>query len=263
MANNNIEYVGLNTITRVLNNVEATYALKTVFGAASDSAAGSAGLVPAPTAGDQLKFLRADGTWAIPDGANLTLSKFGITATAEELNILDGATISVTELNHLDGVTSSIQNQLNDKANSTHKHNASDITGGKLEVTEIELSDLTVSDAIHTISLTESGIYISSNHPDVQDMYIADSYNIRIDSVVNADISGNAGSATKLKTSRKLTIGSTGKDFDGSAPLTWSLAEIGAATADHTHSTYLEAGGLAIAVDDSAVIAAVTAAASA
>ena len=36
-----------------------------------------------------------------------------LTATATELNILDGATLSTTELNYVDGVTSSIQTQLN------------------------------------------------------------------------------------------------------------------------------------------------------
>lgn len=39
-----------------------------------------------------------------------------ITATATELNTLDGITVSTTELNYVDGVTSSIQGQLDDKA---------------------------------------------------------------------------------------------------------------------------------------------------
>lgn len=38
-----------------------------------------------------------------------------LTATAAELNILDGATLSVTELNYVDGVTSAIQTQLDGK----------------------------------------------------------------------------------------------------------------------------------------------------
>jgi hypothetical protein len=41
-------------------------------------------------------------------------------------------------------------------------------------------------------------------------------------------ITGNAGSATTLQTARTLTIGSTGKTFNGSANVSWSLAEIGA-----------------------------------
>lgn len=39
----------------------------------------------------------------------------GVTASAAELNILDGATLTTTELNYVDGVTSSIQSQLNSK----------------------------------------------------------------------------------------------------------------------------------------------------
>lgn len=48
-------------------------------------------------------------------------------------------------------------------------------------------------------------------------------------------ITGNAGSATVLQTARTLTIGNTGKTFNGSANVSWSLAEIGAAATSHTH----------------------------
>ena len=41
-------------------------------------------------------------------------------------------------------------------------------------------------------------------------------------------ISGNAGTATKLQTARTLTIGNTGKSFNGSTNVSWSLSEIGA-----------------------------------
>lgn len=50
-----------------------------------------------------------------------TLSSFGITATAAELN-------------YCDGVTSNIQTQLNGKAASSHNHAASNITSGTLAV---------------------------------------------------------------------------------------------------------------------------------
>ena len=39
----------------------------------------------------------------------------GVTSTAAELNILDGATLTTTELNYVDGVTSAIQTQLDSK----------------------------------------------------------------------------------------------------------------------------------------------------
>lgn len=40
--------------------------------AATASAAGSAGIVPAPAAGKQASFLRGDGTWAVPTNTNTT-----------------------------------------------------------------------------------------------------------------------------------------------------------------------------------------------
>lgn len=47
----------------------------------------------------------------------------------------------------------------------------------------------------------------------------------------NQSTSGNAATATALQTARTLTIGSTGKTFNGSANVSWSLAEIGAQAA--------------------------------
>ena len=79
------------------------------------SAAGSAGLVPAPAAGAANRYLRCDGTWQVPPDTNTTytLGSFGITATAAELNKLDGVTVSATQINYLSGVTSAIQTQIN------------------------------------------------------------------------------------------------------------------------------------------------------
>lgn len=47
---------------------------------------------------------------------------------------------------------------------------------------------------------------------------------------------GNADTADKWKTARKLTIGSTGKNVDGSANVSWTLDEIGAAAKSHKHT---------------------------
>ena len=47
---------------------------------------------------------------------------------------------------------------------------------------------------------------------------------------------GNSASATILVTARTLTIGNTGKTFNGSANVAWTLAEIGAAPTTHNHT---------------------------
>ena len=100
----------------------------------------SKGLV---TAGDDL---------AESDIPSLTLSKIsdvtasasevnvldGITASTSELNVLDGITASTTELNYVDGVTSSIQTQLNDKVSSVSSAN-------KVYATDNNSSNITIS----------------------------------------------------------------------------------------------------------------------
>lgn len=61
-----------------------------------------------------------------------SLSSFGITASAAELNKLDGCTATTTELNYVDGVTSNIQTQLNNKAASSHSHSYLPLAGGTM-----------------------------------------------------------------------------------------------------------------------------------
>ena len=55
----------------------------------------------------------------ILDGVTATAAELnildGVTATAAELNILDGVTATTAELNYVDGVTSNVQTQLNAK----------------------------------------------------------------------------------------------------------------------------------------------------
>lgn len=56
-------------------------------------------------------------------------------------------------------------------------------------------------------------------------------------------VSGNAGSADKLSTGRTITIGNKSNTFDGTANITYTLADIGAATSGHNHdSTYSKTG---------------------
>lgn len=50
----------------------------------------------------------------------IKLTDLGITATAAELNKMDGVTATTVELNYIDGVTSNIQTQLNDKVSKSN-----------------------------------------------------------------------------------------------------------------------------------------------
>ena len=62
--------------------------------------------------------------------AALAVSNLGISATAAELNVLDGITASTAELNYTDGVTSNIQTQLDAKIDETSATGSAIIPSG-------------------------------------------------------------------------------------------------------------------------------------
>ena len=84
-----------------------------------------------------------------------SLSSFGVTATAAELNRLDGITATTAELNYTDGVTSNIQTQLNGKAASSHTHPVSQVTG--LTASRALISDSSGHPAVSSVTSTELG----------------------------------------------------------------------------------------------------------
>ncbi len=59
---------------------------------------------------------------------------------------------------------------------------------------------------------------------------------------LQTSVSGNAGTATKLTTSRAIVIGNASKTFNGSANIAYSLDEIGAANRDIYADTYVSLG---------------------
>ena len=67
--------------------------------AATASAAGKAGLVPAPAAGKQASFLRGDGTWAVPTDTNTDtkVTNTAVAPTTEATYYITGSTNSATE----------------------------------------------------------------------------------------------------------------------------------------------------------------------
>lgn len=63
--------------------------------AATASAAGKAGLVPAPAAGKQASFLRGDGSWVVPENttyADATTSTHGLMSAADKTKLNGVAT---------------------------------------------------------------------------------------------------------------------------------------------------------------------------
>lgn len=107
---------------------------------ASASAAGASGLVPAPQAGNQTMYLRGDGTWAAPPQGISSLTDLGVTATA-------------TELNYMDGVTSNVQTQLNSKQSTI----GTDLGNGTFEFDNTRIDTI----AVHALDY-HSSLFINA-----------------------------------------------------------------------------------------------------
>ena len=79
----------ITSISETDGKISVTYSDIATMGAATASAAGTKGLVPAPGSGKQNSFLRGDGTWVIPTNTD-TLVKQSVTTTANYRPIILG-----------------------------------------------------------------------------------------------------------------------------------------------------------------------------
>lgn len=83
---------------------------------ATSSSAGSAGLVPAPNIGEQLKFLRADGAWVIPTNTTYSVGTSSYLGTTKLYTETGSATDGTMTQN-------AITTALNGKSATGHTHN--------------------------------------------------------------------------------------------------------------------------------------------
>ena len=121
--------------------VACTYPLNLMKGATS-SAAGTNGLVPAPAAGSQDKFLRGDGTWQVPPTSTITID----------------TSLSSTSINPVQNKV--INTALANKANSSHTHTVSDIIGLSIENNIELITSFSGSSNISIYTTGYSGIFI-------------------------------------------------------------------------------------------------------
>lgn len=181
--------------------------------------------------------LSGDVSFSIPD---VQLPTF----TADRVLISNGtggmaaSSISTTLLEYLTGLSGNIQDQLNGKAASGHNHDGTYLPIGGTAAAATKLAaavNLTIGstakafDGSAALSWTLTEIGAAAANHNHNGVYLP--------------IGGTAAAATKLATGQNITIGSATKAFDGSAAISFSLAEIGAAAASHTHSGYLSTSG--------------------
>lgn len=166
----------------------------------------------------------------------------GVTATAAELNILDGVTATTAQLNYVKGVTSNIQTQLDSKQ-AEITGGATSITSNNLTANRALISNGSGKVAVSAVSSTELG-YLDGVTSAIQTQLDGKATSGHTHKYAGSTSSG--GSATSAeKVNRSLTIklndGTTeGTDmftFDGSTYESVNInpSNIGAATSNHHH----------------------------
>lgn len=111
--------------------------------------------VPTTQTASNKVFLRNDNTWATVTPANIGAAASSHTHTVANITDL---TATATELNYMDGVTSSVQAQLDSKASSSHSHsNASTSAAGFMSASDKSKLDGIAAGANAYIHPTTSG----------------------------------------------------------------------------------------------------------
>ncbi len=107
------------------------------MGAASAGSGGSAGAVPAPVAGDQVKFLRGDGTFATPSGSytSWTIASDGVSGTN---TVSDGQTATFTGGTYITTATSTRTTTFNHDTTSRTDTTSTDTVGSGASFTKVD-----------------------------------------------------------------------------------------------------------------------------
>lgn len=224
---------------------------------ATSSSAGSAGLVPAPNIGEQLKFLRADGTWVIPTNTTYSVGTTSYSGTTKLYTSTGSATDGTMTQN-------AITTALNGKSPTSHTHNyAGSSSSGGAATSAIKLStprkignasfdgtaDITLSQMglnvpveitkADYLAKKKAGTLNANTYYNVIDEY--DSANVINDSSVTANsaFSSTKSEKTYAKKSTLVTTTLTASKWTGSsAPYTYVLPVSGATTSNIVEINY-------------------------
>lgn len=210
-----------------------------LMSAASSSAAGKAGLVPAPAQNKHTSFLRGDGTWAIPTNttySNATTSKDGL-MSSEDKTKLDGIATGANKYVHpttpgnkhipSGGSTGQVLKWSSNGTavwgtdnNTTYTNATTSKDGLMSQEDKVKLDSIKAGDsaplANGVANAGTSNAYAREDHKHP----------------LQTTISGNAGSATKLQTARTIALSGaatgTATSFNGTTNITIPVTSLDA-----------------------------------
>lgn len=224
---------------------------------ATSSSAGSAGLVPAPNIGEQLKFLRADGTWVIPTNTTYSVGTTSYSGTTKLYTSTGSATDGTMTQN-------AITTALNGKSATGHTHNyaGSSSVGGNANAavklatarkigsasfdgtTDITLSQMGLNVPVEItkadyLAKKKAGTLNANTYYNVIDEY--DSVNVINDSSVtaNSTFSSTKSEKTYAKKSTLVNTTLTASKWTGSsAPYSYVLSVSGVTSSNIVEIDY-------------------------
>ena len=163
----------------------------------------------------------------------------GVTATTAEINKLDGLTSTTAELNYTDGVTSNIQTQLNGKQ-ATITGGATTIASSNLTASRALVSDSSGKVAVSAVTSTELG-YLDGVTSNIQTQLNGKSASSHTHNYAgSASAGGAAATATKLATARTVAVSGDvvgSASFDGSANASIKAVRRGCIVGQSTSTT--------------------------
>lgn len=250
--------------------------------------------VPKTETANNAKFLRNDNTWQTVTPVNIgaadrshshgsyvnqnafTNIKVGDTTVAADsptdtLTLTAGANVTLTPDATNDTVTIAAKNTVyTHPTTSGNKHIPSGGSSGQIlrwsaDGTAAWGSDNNTDTKVTNTLNTTAKAYVTGTTSATTNtgtqifdtgVYLDTTAGKLVASTFSGALSGNASSATKLQNARNFKIGNTSKSFNGTADVTWTLSDIGAAAASHNHTSLTGVTKLQFATEssDSAVM---------
>lgn len=217
----------ISTITGLQSALDGKAANSDFKGATAD-AAGAHGLVKAPAAGDQGKFLKGDGTWGVPTNTTYNDMK-GASASAAGTHGLVPAPAAGNQGKFLRG----------DGTWQTPTDTNNAVTNTLATTTKAYITGTTSASTNTGGQVFDTGVYLDTTAGTLTA------------TTFKGALSGNASSATKLATARNFSItgGATASavSFDGSANVSLNVTNLNAMsiTVASSDTLILDGGGAA------------------
>ena len=140
---------------------------------------------------------------AAPTGAASTIQTDNLTANRALISNASGkvavSPVTSTELGYLDGVTSAVQTQIDNKANSTHTHSATDINSGTLPITRGGTGATTAAGVLTNLGVTATAAELNKMDgvtATTTELNYVDGVTSNIQTQLNNKLSTSGGSVT-------------------------------------------------------------------